>query len=195
MSAYPSGNSLRILPSKMRQAFSLIEVLMALAILSMVAMAVVGNVILATKMAHANVMNTTATATAQSFLEQIKSMQDSEITAALNAPGSVPLKTISLSALLKNAETHNAQDDTMDISIYDPLYLGIINEKKIMIDQRDNKPVTMTMKLRVNITPMTNGYGYLIELFYSSEFGGLTSAFLSNKEHRLFIVKSFDQAA
>lgn len=179
-----------------RAGYNLVEVMIGMLIIGMMGMAVVGNTILNMKMAHAAVLRNTAYSTAQSFLEQIRAMEIPDILAALDNPSTVPLNTLSVSAL--------AVEEGTDYFILDPIYLtdpspdseGRQNYKKILIDLKENKsggkdkPVEMDMWIDLNISRLTQGSGYIIEIIFQYSTQGTTGAFLNKDPIRIATIRS-----
>ena len=93
--------------------FTLVEIMVGFAIFSIVAMGLSTSAIFSMRMAHLNVMRTTAFASAQGFLEQIKVIPEEDILAAINDPDKVPLPTRSISVLQMGSA----------IDIDDPIFL------------------------------------------------------------------------
>lgn len=190
-----------------RPGVTLIEVIIAMAIVTILGMAVMANVALATKMAHANVLKNTAVATAQSFLEQIRSLEDSYIDESLASPSGVPLPTKSINAITKVAIGEGEEGGAVEqvvLEVEDPVYLSDPsgdgskqNEKEILVDIRTDpdtnnvtKKITMKMWMDVNISRLNLGRGYFIEMIYTYEATGLSNAFVPKRPQRLFTVKS-----
>ncbi len=192
----------------LRPGVTLIEVIIAMAIVTILGMAVMANVALTTKMAHANVLKNTAVATAQSFLEQIRSLDDSFIEDALANPSGVPLPTKSINAITKVSTTSSESppEESTILEVQDPVYLNDPagdgtkqNQKEILVDIRTDpesntvdKKITMKMWMDVNVSRLTEGKGYFIEMIYTYEAAGLTNAFVPKRPLRLYTVKSLN---
>ncbi len=173
------------------------EVMIGLGILSILGLSLVGNTILNMKMAHAAVLRNTAYSTAQSFLEQIRSLEIEDIEASVAAPETVPLETVSVSALEALDGDYFEKDY---IYLKDPAAdsQGRQNHKKILIDLQetasgDLKRIVMDMWLDVNIEKLKQGSGYIIEIDFIYSTDGLTAAFLPKKSIRLATIKSNNQ--
>lgn len=121
--------------------------------------------------AHFNIMKNTAYATAQGFLEQMKSIPESSITAAMANPSGSPLPTRSVSAIDTGGITH----------VDSPLYLSDPastargeNYRRILIDQREESngtftDVYMNMWFDVDITRLSSANGYAITIEFQYE--------------------------
>lgn len=179
-----------------RTGFSLVEVMIGILIIAIMGLAVVGNAVLNMKMAHATVLKNTAYSTAQSFLEQIRAMDIPVIQDAIDNPRTSPLPTLSVSAL--------AVEEGKDYFIEDPLYVddphavaaNRQNYKKILIDLKETKsgskakPIEMEMWIDLNITRLTQGSGYLIEIIFQYSAMGTSNAFLSKDPIRIATIRS-----
>lgn len=121
--------------------------------------------------AQINIMKNTAYATAQGFIEQIKSIPETSIKEAIASPSSSPLPTRSVSALNTGGVTH----------VDSPLYLSDPaatakgeNHRRILIDQREDtngqiRDIYMDMWFDVNISRLTSASGYKIEITFDYE--------------------------
>lgn len=193
-----STNRLSSSPARSsRKGFNLIEVMIGLGILSVLGLALVGNTILNMKMAHAAVLRNTAYSTAQSFLEQIRSLEIEDIEASVAAPATVPLETVSVSAL-EALDGDYFEKDYIYLNDPAPDSQGRQNHKKILIDLQetasgDLKRIVMDMWLDVNIEKLQRGSGYIIEIDFIYSTDGLTAAFLPKKSIRLATIKSNNQ--
>ena len=133
-------------PTPRSDGYTLVEVMMAVFVFSLVALGITATVIQSQRIAVSNILRSTAHNTAQGYLEQIKTLSSSEINESLDDPVNVPLPTIRLDPMAVNTNPG-------DIEVADPLYLDQSNAKAITlnIDKNDgNKLNTMQM----SITPM-----------------------------------------
>lgn len=177
------------------RGFSLVEVMVGFAIFSIIAMGMSLTAILSLKISHLNVMRTTAYASAQAFLEQIKVIEEDDIIAALADPDVVPIPTRTVSSL------HGGTDDEGNATIYhdDTLYLDDPyatakgeNHKQIVIDLKGvgskTREVTMDVWYDLDITEFTFSNGYIIELGFTYEINGLRS--VPTQQGRLSIMRT-----
>lgn len=170
--------------------FSLVEVMVGFAILGITATGLVFTALQGLRSAHQNVMRTTAFATAQSFLEQIKVIPEEDLRAALAAPTKTPLPTRSLRA--SSAE------------VMDPIYLSDPsansdgeNHKSIVVDLKDGsngqqKEVIMDMWFDVDITRFGQASGYFISMDFTYEIRGIR--YVPRHQNSLRLVRASEWA-
>lgn len=117
--------------------FSLLEVVIALAIFMLVAFGITGTVLQSQQIAQNNIIRNTAYTVAQGYLEQIRTIPVLALQRAIDDPPGIPLPTKSVSALHLGA-----------IEVEDPLFLdgdapplpnrtNGSNYKRILIDLQD----------------------------------------------------------
>lgn len=160
---------------KNKQGFSLVEVMMGMAVFSVVAFALSATMMYTLRNSYENVMRNTAYTIAQGYLEQIQAMTDLQIERAVNSPSETPIPTRSISALSEGA-----------IEVADPLFIVDPNateegenEKEIVLDIRENedgeedREILMTMWFDLNITRMNEGNGWFVELVFRYYAPGL----------------------
>ncbi len=126
------------------RALTLIEVMLALSVLTMVSLTILSSVLLSRRLAESNVYENTALTVTQGYLEQIKSMEYDVITACLASGDPLPCKSVSILAAGPNIE----EDD--------PLVIGAENIKTVAIDLRDDGTGTGTfyeIVMQYKITP------------------------------------------
>ena len=126
------------------RALTLIEVMLALSVLTMVSLTILSSVLLSRRLAESNVYENTALTVTQGYLEQIKSMEYSVITDCLITGDPLPCKSVSILAAGPNIE----EDD--------PLEIGAENIKTVAIDLRDDGTGTGTfyeIVMQYKITP------------------------------------------
>ena len=112
--------------------FTLLEVMMAMAILALVAVGVTQNLILTRGISESNIRDSTAVAAASGYLEQIKAMEYEQILATVRDP-SAPLPTVL-----------NQGDP-------DPIYLDEWMTKMIVIDEDIDSGSERTMPFHVRV--------------------------------------------
>lgn len=161
--------------SQSQKGFSLVEVMIGFMVFSILALSLTATALHTLRSAQLNIMRNTAFATAQGFLEQLKSIPESSIRAALADPEGTPLPTRSVSAAHASGINH----------IDSPLYLDDphataqgSNHRKILLDLREQddgsfSEVTMDMWFKLEITPLSSSRGYLIEIEFSYESPGI----------------------
>ncbi|MGF1483446.1 MAG: prepilin-type N-terminal cleavage/methylation domain-containing protein [Opitutales bacterium] len=129
--------------------FTLLEMMVAMAIFIMVSLGITAGVFQARRLAESNIVRNTAFTVAQGYLEQIKSMSANEMLDAIGNPSATPLPTMSISALATGV-----------VEIDDPLFLtgtdtspsGVAgtNAKTVLIDlQPDDGGTEREMVLNV----------------------------------------------
>lgn len=124
---------------------------MAMAILAVFATTILSAVLLGRRLAEANVYENTALTVTQGYLEQMKSMEYSDMLDCYT-DNSIPIPTKSVSAILTG----------QSIEIDDPLYFGQVNQKEIMIDIRDidtanPRPITMDYEVTLTANNLDTG--------------------------------------
>lgn len=131
-----------------QSGLSLVEVMIAMVIFTMLALGITGTIIQSQRIAQNNILRNTAYTVVQGYLEQIKTLNVDQIEGALAEPSSVPLETRSISALASGTDTQ----------IDDFLYLDGFNAKTILIDLQERSghaPREVTMNLWVDIDILT----------------------------------------
>lgn len=146
------------------RGFSLVEVMIGFGLFTLLATGLSMTAIHSLRLAQVNVMKTTAHATAQGFLEQIKVLPADAIEESLGDPEWIPLPTRSISM-----EGNDAGTETQD-----PLYLSFgnsprfRNHKRVVVDLREDNngvhAVYLDMWIDLEVTHLMGGQGYLIEL-------------------------------
>lgn len=158
-----------------KEGFSLIEVMTGMAVFAVLALGLMSTVMYSLRSSQLNVMKNTAYATAQGFLEQIKSLPEPVLIEAINDPTGTPLPTKSVSALQTGGILH----------VNDPIYLDDPsphangeNHKEILIDIRktgsgSSDAVVMDMWFDVDITQLTQARGYEIRIDFKYKGRGM----------------------
>lgn len=126
------------------RALTLIEVMLALSVLSILSLTILSSILLSRRLAESNVYENTALTVTQGYLEQIKSMEYDVITGCLISGDPMPCKSISILAAGPNIE----EDD--------PLEIGVENLKTVAIDLKDDGTGTNTfyeIVMQYKITP------------------------------------------
>ncbi|HAV11948.1 MAG TPA: hypothetical protein DCX06_00420 [Opitutae bacterium] len=132
-----------IISTHRKSAFSLIEVMIGLAIFSIVAVGVASASLQASRIAYSNIYRNTAFTAAQGYAEQIKSISYFAITSALENPtlNTIPTKSLSLGA-----------GQTAEID--DPLRFNERSLKKIVIDVEERADGSLNQRvMNMWITP------------------------------------------
>ena len=125
------------------RALSLIEVILALSILSMISLTILSSVLLSRRLAESNVYENTALTVTQGYMEQIKSMEYSSITDCLITGDPLPCKSVSILAIGPNIE----EDD--------PLIIAVENVKTVAVDLRDDGTGNLyEVVMQYKITPV-----------------------------------------
>lgn len=124
------------------RGFSLVEVMVALAIFSMLAMAYTATSLYARRSAETNVMESTALTVAAGYLEQIKSLEYESLIVSVKDP-SEPLRTM----------VNQGKDD--------PIYLGKFTSKTVVMNEDEyGTPIqTMDVAVRPDITDLSGSTG------------------------------------
>jgi hypothetical protein len=137
------------------------------------------------RLAHDNVMQTTAFATAQSFLEQIKVLPESTLRDALENPTTVPLPTRSI------APNANDIDDPMFLEDLNAATRRGQNHKAIVVDLRGDasaSEVLLDMWFDLEVIPFSEASGFLVTLEFSYEIRG--TRYAPRRTDRLSIIRS-----
>jgi len=134
-----------------RRGFSLVENMVALAILGVFISGVMASVGFSRKVAETTIYEVTAMNAAQAYLEQIKSMEYNEVLTSQQNPGTDPLETI-----------HPSYSTNTQTSITsDPLYVGTINYRDVVIDVREEdesySQIIMPMEFEVTVNDLNFG--------------------------------------
>jgi type II secretory pathway pseudopilin PulG len=150
--------------------FSLVEVMVGFVIFGILCMSLTTTAIHSLTVAHQNVMQTTAYATAQSFLEQIKVMPEATLVAALKNPEATTVPTRSIAP--------NALDVDDPIFLEDPNSAknGGQNHKSIVVDLRgadQSEPVYLDMWFDLDIKRFSEASGFIITLNFAYEIRGI----------------------
>ncbi len=132
-----------------KDGVSLVEILIAMTILSIFAATVLSAILLGRRLAEANIYQNTALTVTQGYLEQVKSMEYGICLAAI-ADNNLPLPTKSISSLIQGTS----------IEVADPIYLNSQrshsdNDKAIVIDIRNlgsGNPSAVTMQYKIRPT-------------------------------------------
>jgi prepilin-type N-terminal cleavage/methylation domain-containing protein len=138
----------------LRQAFSLVEVIIALSIFSLMMLGFLSGTVLTRRIAESNIYTNTAMTVAQGYMEQIKSIEYHRVLNALNDPENVPIPTKGISALGGSFSEFD-----------DPLYFDEVNEKDIVVDiipdedgsLIDGEPLTMDMRITLTGNNLNTG--------------------------------------
>lgn len=160
---------------------TLIEVVVAMTIFTMLALSITASVIQSQRISQNNILINTGFTIAQGYLEQIKSIAPSEIEAALLDPEGTPLPTQSISAL---KETETEIDDPLFLDGPDRNLGGQTdgsNKKEVLLDLKESpdgtqREVTMDAWFDVDIEDMENqSYSYSIEIHFEVRTRGSNS--------------------
>lgn len=154
---------------------SLIEVMIGMAIFSLLALGIIATAMHSLRTSQLNVMKNTAFTVSQGFLEQIRSIDESHLKAAVEDPYDTPIPTKSVSATSAGGVIH------VDSPLYleDPVATADgQNHRKILVDLTENSAgemneVFMDMWFDLDITPMTTANGYLIKIDFKYYRPGL----------------------
>lgn len=154
-----------------KDGFTIIELLIGFMVFTLLALGLTATALFNYRHAHFNIMKNTAYATAQGFLEQIKSIPESSLSAAIADPTGTPVPTRSVSASSGGGITH----------VDSPLYLSDPsktsrgeNYRKILIDLREESNGTFTdvymdMWFDLDITRLASANGYAISIEFQYE--------------------------
>lgn len=129
------------------KGFTLVEVLVATSIFSLLAIGIASTTILTSRVAYGNIYENTAYMVAQAYAEQIKSISFGVIEAALEDPSgnSIPTQSLSYEASANAGLTR--QDD--------PLIFGVPTEKNIVVDiQSLSDGSEQTRSMHMTFTPV-----------------------------------------
>ena len=146
------------------RALTLIEVMLALGVLTMVSLTILSSVLLSRRLAESNVYENTALTVTQGYMEQIKSMEYSVLTDCLITGDPLPCKSVSILQTGPNIE----EDD--------PLVIAAENLKTIAIDLRDDGTgnlyeVVMQYKITPTVTDLQPTLGIqALEISLDYEF-------------------------
>ena len=127
-----------------KKAFTLVEIVISLFILSMMALALGAATIQARKLSEAAVYHATALSAAQGYMEQIQSMEYQNLLDAFYAPTAAPLPT------------------KLDQGTPDPLYINVENEKNVVVDvdASGNPSKSIKMKITPSLSNLEGTLGY-----------------------------------
>jgi len=109
-----------------RLGFSLMEVMVAVFVFSIVAIGIASATMLTSRIAISNIYRSTAHATAQGYAEQLKSIDYDTIFSAIDDPTNNDIPTVGISL--------TSTDSSGQIQLEDPLTFGIVNEKNVVVD-------------------------------------------------------------
>lgn len=171
--------------------FSLIELMIGMLVFSILALSLTAMALHNLRSSQLNIMKNTAHATAQGFLEQLKSLPESNLLDALAAPTTVPLPTRSISADLVNAGVTQVESP---LYLEDPLPTARgENYRRILIDLKEGAngtetEVFMDMWFDVNVTRLTTSRGYLITIEFLYQCPGM--AFIPSQEDSVRVVRT-----
>ncbi len=161
-----------------RAGMSLVEVMVAMTIFTMLAVGITASVIQSQVIAQNNIVRNTAYTVAQGYLEQIKSLSLAEVEAALADTDETPLPTMSVSALKED-----------DVEVEDPLFLDGpdrslkgrsdgSNFREILIDLQEKpdgtaRSVVLDTWFDVDITPVEErSYSHAITVHFEVALRG-----------------------
>lgn len=119
--------------------------MLALSVLTMLSLTILSSVLLSRRLAESNVYENTALTVSQGYMEQIKSMQYSDITDCILSGDPLPCKSVSTLAA------------GPDIEEDDPLVIGAENDKQVAIDLKDDgaggfREIIMQYKVTPTVT-------------------------------------------
>jgi len=149
---------------------------MGLLVLSFFCGGITAMVLFSLRSSHANIMKNTAYTTAQGFLEQIESLPEMDIQAALDDPANVPLPTVGISAI----QTGNIQfSEPLYLDDNDPSTIQDLNYKEVLVDIKRkegqaDKLITMDIWLTVTMEPLSLGPGQFVSIAFEYESKGTT---------------------
>ncbi len=132
---------------------TLVEVLVATVILSILAGGLFSGVMQTRRASEFNIYQSSAINAAASYIEQIKSMPYHEVRAAIYDQASTPLPTM------------------LDGTTTDPIYLNQVNQKSIIINTDQNGNATEILELDIipqliDLDPSLNMEGVVIRILY-----------------------------
>ena len=153
--------------------FSLVEVMVGFGIFALVCLSLSVTAIHSLTLSHQNVMETTAYATAQSFLEQIKVLPEQTLVEALEKPSAVPIPTRSIAPNALDV------DDPMFLEDPNAATTGGQNHKAIVVDLRGDQQkqeVFLDMWFDLEIKRFSSTSGFLVSLAFAYEIRGVRYA-------------------
>ncbi len=159
--------------SQRNEAFTLMEMMVAMGIFMLLALGLTAGVFQARRLAEGNIVRNTSFTVAQGYLEQIKSMSADEMQASIADPSGTPIPTMSVSA-----------QATGVVEIDDPLFLtgadtspsgtAGTNYKTILIDLQpdtsgNEKELLLDVWFDLEITQVgTRTYQTVLDFEYQS---------------------------
>ncbi len=134
-----------------RRGFSLVENMVALAILGIFISGVLASVGFSRRVAETTIYEVAAMNAAQAYLEQIKSMEYNDVLTSSQNPTTEPLATI-----------HPSYSSITQTSIIDdPLYIGSTNYRDIVIDVLEDdetySKLIMPMEFDITVNDLNSG--------------------------------------
>jgi prepilin-type N-terminal cleavage/methylation domain-containing protein len=139
--------------AKTRQrGFTLVEMMVGLALLGVFMSGIFGSVRLSTVLAETTIYDSTSSIVAQGYLEQIKSLPYEDLLLAVQDPANQSLKT--LSPTYSSSHQASIMDSPLSIAAGSQP-----NERTITLDARNNTGTVITMPMRfwVTITDLNVG--------------------------------------
>lgn len=131
-------------------AFSLVEVIVAMAVFSIAALGLAKTVFQSRAMAEGSIYMTTAHGVAYGYAEQLMAMDFADVMTSYNDPD-IPLEMRALSPSSKSSS----------VEIDDPLYFNVWTDKDIVVDIREEGTseiaIEMPMRFRVKATYLDSG--------------------------------------
>lgn len=166
--------------SHSKEGFSLIEVMLAMFVFSLVAIGITATVIQSQKVAQSNIFKNTAYTIVQGYLEQIKSISTYTILDAVSNDTSIP--TVSIDALA-----------TGNVEVEDGLLVDQENEKDVMIDlQEGGEQVYMSLWITPTVNDLNTGSSPIpaIEIILDFEYEVRHLQGIARRSGSLRIVKA-----
>ena len=159
------------------RGFTLAEVAIGMAVFVVLLVTSSIAIVQTQKLAHANVMHNTARTVVEGYMEQMKGISYNKFKECMADPDNIPLDTKGISSLITGGP----------IEYDDPLYIGIENQKEVMLDIREESdgsltPITMDVYITPTIVDLvpTEGiqvYEITLSFRYESLFKGVTSEY------------------
>ena len=112
--------------SSARRGLTLVEIMIAMALFTIMAGGIMGTHTMAMRVAHANIHRNTAISIGQGYLEQIKSIPFETVEMALTDPANHPLPTRGISSARMTDQESQILDDF--------LVVGQSNYKRVLLD-------------------------------------------------------------
>lgn len=141
--------------SNSKGGFSLMEVMLAMVILTLIAMGISQGLVSARSISETNIREVTANAVASGYLEQMKAIEYSTLMISIRDPN-VPVPTV------------------LSLGAPDPLYLDQWVTKSVVIDEdpitKKERRMPMHVRLELeDLEPSGNGTAIAIALFFAWE--------------------------